>query len=452
MISFTNLLNGFVFKVVTMFFSAFFALPSAPSGIFKDLPKADDDFTPVLRFVVVSDIHLSGDPEEENAKRLATLFEDSYAYADSQEYKTIDAFIAAGDIATGSSEENASEIVDSQFEVFNEVVNENIREETQVLCVLGNHEFINFRDYDPTITYEKYKKYIYKDVDRHEVINGYHFICVSYDDDAYHFTGKKEWLKQELDKAVADTPDKPIFVINHPHPFGTVYGSVIWGDLDLRTVLSQYPQVVDFSGHSHYAANDPRSIWQESFTAVGCGCLANQMSSLDYLTSGQDVAGESGCFWIVEADKDGNVRLKLYDIVNRCFFSDVDYYLENSSKVFGRRYTWNNLKSLDTAPQFPDGATITSSVDDEGNLILSYPDASGYFPAESYKINVYQGTKSIVSGSYDSNYARAIRNGVNTNVGKVENGTYSVTITPYSPYAKAGKTLKAQITVDNTVR
>lgn len=447
MISFTNLFNGMLFKIITGFFSFCLALPSLPAGTHKELPKADDTFTPVVRFAVVSDIHLNGKENDVNAERLKDLFTDSYAYAESQAYNKLDAVLVCGDFCNGSSEENASEIVDSQYESFNKVVGENMRDETELLCVIGNHEFINFRDYDPHIAYDKYQKYINEDLDRHLVINGYHFIGVSYDDDAYHFTGKKEWLKQELDKATAESDGKPVFVINHPHPFATVFGSVIWGDLDLRTVLSQYSNVIDFSGHSHYAANDPRSIWQESFTAVGSGCLAAQMSSLDYLTGGTDVAGDSGSFWIVEADKDGNVRLNLYDVVNHAFFSETNYLLKNGNFATDRAYTWSNMKSHDTAPAFPEGATVEATTDEAGNLILSYPDAAGYYPAESYKINVYSGMKSVASGSFDSNYARAVRNGVTTNVGKVASGTYTVTITPCSPFAKEGKAIKAQITV-----
>ena len=448
MLSFANLFNGLLFKLLTVIFTGFLAIPSLPSGLFKELPKAGDDFTPVIRFAVCSDVHLNGNPEDISAEHLRNMLKDVYAYSDSQAYDKLDAILVAGDFATGNSTENASAIVDSQYELFNQITGEGVRAGTEIFCVLGNHEFINFRDYDPHIAYEKYQKYICKDVDRHLVINGYHIIGVSYDDDAYHFTGKKKWLKNELKAAAADTPDKPIFVFNHPHPFATVYGSVSWSDFDLRTVLSQFPQVIDFSGHSHYAANDPRSIWQESFTAVGSGSLCCQMSCLDYLTGGQDATGESGVFWIVEGDANGNVRLKLYDVVSHCFFEDADYYLENTSKLTGRRYTWNNLKSLDTAPEFPQGATVTASKDENGNLILSYPDAKGYFPAESYKINVYSGAKSVASGSFDSNYVRAIRDGVVTNVGKVDAGTYTVTVTPCSPYAKTGNAIKATITVD----
>ena len=48
-------------KIVTLVFSAFFSVSSIGSPIYKEPPKTPEDFTPVLRFAVCSDIHLSGE-------------------------------------------------------------------------------------------------------------------------------------------------------------------------------------------------------------------------------------------------------------------------------------------------------------------------------------------------------------------------------------------------------
>ena len=83
-----------------------------------------------------------------------------------------------------------------------------------------------------------------------------------------------DWAKEELKKAAEDDPTKPIFVQQHYHITNTVYGSDLWGTDVFTSILNKYPQVIDFSGHSHYPINDPRSIWQGRFTALGCGTLA----------------------------------------------------------------------------------------------------------------------------------------------------------------------------------
>ena len=53
---------------------------------------------------------------------------------------------------------------------------------------------------------------------------------------------------------------------------GTVYGSE-WGFTENRDLmydtLKPYPQVITFSGHTHYPLDDPRIIHQEDFTSIG---------------------------------------------------------------------------------------------------------------------------------------------------------------------------------------
>ncbi len=297
--------------------------------------------------------------------------------------------------------------------------------------------------------YDVYKKYINESVDTDVVINGYHFIGVSYDSDGKSFKGKTEWLKERLDNATKENPDKPVFVYQHPHPLLTVYGSVNWCDVDLRKVLSQYPQVVDFSGHSHYAPSDPRSVWQGEFTAVGCGSLSAFMGNLNYIEGDKDAPGKSGGAWLVECDENGNVRMKLYDIENRMFFSGTEYYFTDLSDASKRAYNWHKQKSLDTAPAFPEASEIKSEKNENGETIISFPEAYGYYEAENYKISVTDGNKKVVfEKTVISEYVRATNEDVKVNIGKLPQGNYTVKIKSYSPYAKSGEVLKNSIMIE----
>lgn len=438
MASITNTFYHILTRLISLGFAGLFGVYSLTGGI-SEAPKAPEDFTPVVRFAVCSDIHLDGDPEQAAAKRLGYLFDDSYAYAESSStYRALDAVLVVGDFATNGKPE--------EYAMYNSIVDSHIKAGTQTLEVLGNHEFIAYRDEDASVAYDVYKEYVYPEVDRHDVINGYHFIGVSYDDDGKNFTHKLTWLKQQLDEAVKDTPDKPIFVYQHPHPFGTVYGSVNWSDAGVRAVLELYPQVVDFSGHSHYAASDPRSIWQGSFTAVGTGAIKAYMSNLNYVSGDEDAPGESGGFWIVEADADGNVRLQLYDVVNRMFFDNVDYYLSDLSDTQNRPYAWDNSMSRDTAPAFPANAVVTGRYK-EGEATITFPNAFGYYEAENYKIVVSDGgIKPVWEGTVVSDYVRAAKNKYTVNLGELEEGEYTVSVTANSPYEKQGQTLTGKVT------
>lgn len=437
----SNLFSQIIFKILSVLLGVTFAVTGPCDGLVRE--KATDtpeDFTPVLRFVACSDIHLDGEETQQAAVRFANLFNDMYDYAESCEYKGLDAVIVAGDFTGGGSEK--------EYEAFTKIVNENKKAETQLLCVLGNHEFIDYRDVDASVGYDVYRKFVNEEVDTDVVINGYHFIGVSYDDNGKTYSGKTQWLDERLAAATAEDPDKPIFVYQHPHPALTVYGSVNWGDIDTRAVLTKYPQVVNFSGHSHYAASDPRSVWQGDFTAVGCGSLSAFMGNLNYIEGDKDAPGDSGGAWLVEVDAEGNVSMKLYDAQNRVFFSNIDYYFTDLSDKSKRTHTWKKQKALDTAPEFPEDTVITASQDENGDTIIAFPEAYGYYPAENYKITVTKNLKKVYEKTVISEYVRASDDDVSVNLGQLENGKYRIKITAYSPYAKKGETITQTITVE----
>ena len=435
-----NFFSQFISKLITSVISFVYMLTGMGTGTQGVEIETPEDFTPVLRFVVCSDIHLNGDENQEAAVRFGNLFDDMYAYAEKEEYSGLDAMVVAGDF-TGDGAEK-------EYEVYTKIVADHMKEGTQLLTILGNHEFIDYRDVDATVGYDVYKKFVNENVDTDIVINGYHFIGVSYDDNGKSFTGKMKWLDERLRNATQEDPTKPVFVYQHPHPFLTVYGSVNWGDFNIRTVLSKYPQVVDFSGHSHYAACDPRSVWQGEFTAVGTGSLSAFMGNLNYIDGDKDAPGKSGGAWLVECDEKGNVSMKLYDIENRMFFDNIDYYFTDLADKSKRTYTWNKQKSLDTAPVFPAESAVSAYVDENGDTIITFPEAEGYYIAENYKITV-TGEKhnKVFESTVISEYVRATDDDVCVNIGKTDSGNYTVKVTACSPYATEGGTLTGTITV-----
>jgi len=121
---------------------------------------------------------------------------------------------------------------------------------------------------------------------------GYDFIALSFGSSAGYSADELDALKAALDRAVARDAAKPVFVLTHYHPAGTVNSSPASHGCDaLRRLLDGYPQAVSLSGHTHNPLQDPRSIWQGAFTAVDTstlcyGCVAdahvgaNQVSCL----------------------------------------------------------------------------------------------------------------------------------------------------------------------------
>lgn len=433
-------------KIITVAFAGLFSIYSFVSGIREVKVEKPENFQPTLRFVVCSDVHLSKEESGlKNAEKFKKAISKAYEISESSEgHNSLDAFLVAGDFTdSGKAEE---------YEMYRDITSKYIKKGTELLTCIGNHEQITYRD---TATPEKatkvFEEYIGAEDDIHVVIGGYHFIGLSYDESGEEsFSTKTEWLRAELDKAVADTGNKPIFVFQHPHPALTVYGSINWAELDIRMVLKDYPQVVDFSGHSHYAANDPRSIHQSTFTAVGCGAITGAMGNLSYISGDAYGDGESGTFWLCEADDEGNVRLRLYDIISDCFYEGIDYFLTDLADKSKRAYTWGRMMAYDTAPTFPEDAEITVNTDEDGNVSISFPEASGYYRAENYKITLSSEGNEKINMVVLSDYTRATDFEKTVNFGVLEEGQYSVKIRSFSPYAKRGETLEWGFTVGDT--
>ncbi|MBE6775627.1 MAG: metallophosphoesterase [Ruminococcaceae bacterium] len=433
-----KMLGGNLFgKLLTMLFTAFFGVLSLGTGTGKTPPEVPEDFEPVLRFAVCSDVHLSGEANDVNAKEFREFFTQSYAYSkDSDSYKSLDAVMICGDFTNWGRE--------SEYRMYQKIVSEELKGDTKHLVCMGNHEFIEERETEGINAFDNYKKYVYENVDTHEIINGYHFIGLSYSDKDENYSDEKiQWLKSELDKAVADTGDKPIFVYQHPHPTLTVYGSINWSEIKISLALKDYPQVINFSGHSHYNASDPRSIHQGKFTAMGTGGITGLEGNVNYIDGNAGSQMASSSYEIVEADAAGNVRIRVFDGYNDMFYPENDYYLPTGEKI----YTWGNLRSFDTKPLFAEGE-IKAEVNAEGEAVISFPDAKGYYDAASYNVTVKDSSgKTVFCSSVISEYVSAVDDGASVNIGKQEKGEYSVEIKGVSPYAKIGKAIKGTVEV-----
>ena len=189
--------------------------------------------------------------------------------------KGAEAILIAGDIANQSDPAVYTTIRKIYDEIFGNSPNPPL-----FLPVMGNHDREGGlpKDDPPKTMKEKEERFMkYLKVDKihfHEVVKGFSVIGRSFKggggagcdlDDA-------KWVFEELDKAIARDPNKPIFVVGHNNPKQTVYGSE-WGNDNLYILFRNYPQVVYFSGHTHYPNEDTRTIHQKDFTTVGTSCL-----------------------------------------------------------------------------------------------------------------------------------------------------------------------------------
>lgn len=332
-------------KAITAFFLSFLTFfASIANDCMKVTPPADNtDFTPVVRFMVESDNHINyaGDKP---CLRLSKAMKLGYAIAENdREYNKLDAVMFVGDIADNGRRD--------QFYGFKSTIDASVKEGTQVLTLLAckSHDGSTL---DEGIL-EYFEKLTGNGADNHVVINGFHFITISQSKTEGEKYGEyqREWLTAQLDAAVKDDPSKPIFVAHHEHVKNTVYGGSDldgWGIDYFRDIFNKYPQIVHFSGHSHYPVNDPRSIWQGEFTAVGTG----SMKYLEFTVDKDRVIhpkgnGDEAEFWICEVDANNRIRLRAYDLTEQQML--CEYILESP---LSREYTPEKQAARSSAPTF----------------------------------------------------------------------------------------------------
>ncbi len=228
---------------------------ASSSSVFNSVVNKPD-----LVFPVISDIHIQRQSDD-FLKKFVTTLEQLNKVAPKQ-----DAFAVVGDLTDLGLVEEYDKFMSAY----------NVRKQPQAVSMfaIGNHDYWNGLS-----AVNAQKRFLEKtgmeSIYYHKIIKGYHFIVLYTEDGntSGTFSVKQiEWLGEQLRIANADDPKKPIFVFHHQPIKGTIYGSE-WGFSQNRDLfydtLKEYPQVISFSGHTHYPLDDPRIIHQKDFTSIG---------------------------------------------------------------------------------------------------------------------------------------------------------------------------------------
>ena len=390
----------------------------------------EKEFIPVLRFVASSDAHIEG-VDSIGYVRLKKAIDYAVSFADKDgHYKKLDAVLMAGDFTDHGRPD--------EFDAFGQIVGYATKKGTQLLSIVARgHECMTLKK--RSLSY--FKSVTKQETDFHRVIGGFHFIGLSTTrlPVLYYSSAQKKWLTEQLDKAVVDTPDKPVFLIHHEHVRDTVYGSTKfdgWGNTFFVELLKAYPNVVDFSGHSHYPVNDPRSIWQGEYTAVGTGSLKYVELTVDsdrcvHPPTYKDCA----TFWIVECDEEGNLRLFAVDLEAEEII--CSYLLKKPADINNRDFTPEKQRAASTAPAFSENAKISLTHSD-GVCSAEYPKAESTdgYPVFLYRVSVSdsEGKEILKTMTVPSYYLYKSEDVISTVLGRLTKGKYNVKISAETAY------------------
>lgn len=275
------------------------------------------------------------------------------------------------------------------FELYEKTIDEVYGEDRPIIqTVMGNHDF-----WGKTATnhIKAFKQVMGESPWTHYVVNGYHFIgaspnCGMMKRD-YVLTSR--WLEKELEKATAESQGKPIFVTTHSQPKDTCYGSDEWGDSSLNEVLSKYPNVILFGGHSHYSVLDERTIWQGDYTVL-------QTQSLSYieLETGKENgtippnADKTPMGYIMDfTDSEIQIHRVLFDGSEMCIEQKADmlWSFDLPYKNIGK-YSFDARKAVNSAPIITD-TNGTANINGE-NIELTFTAGEDDDFVHSYEVVV----------------------------------------------------------------
>ncbi|WP_397368974.1 metallophosphoesterase family protein [Paenibacillus anseongensis] len=238
---------------------------------------------PRLSFPVISDIHVQS-WDKQSQDKFADALQDLNDLNPSS-----DLLVINGDLTNGMS---------ADYEALNELVKSNPHPKNMAWTI-GNHEFYQAwfdpnrvwrADLFPNKETEQAsisrflqltgEKQVYYD----RFIQGYHFIFLGSEqyrqsneanlEDAYLSPKQLDWLRTKLKDDV--DADKPVFVFLHQPLPNSVAGThfcctnnrAIVQHEELKKILSGYPQVIFFSGHTHWELKSPDTLVKDGFTMV----------------------------------------------------------------------------------------------------------------------------------------------------------------------------------------
>lgn len=327
-----------------------------------------------LNFAVISDIHVKAHNSKEDEKL-------DLALSRLKEYQqNLDALIITGDITNSGREK--------EYKKFNKIYNKYSEFLGEKIFLMGNHDC--WGGVSIKAAQKRFKYNLNEDINSHKVIKGYHFISISTEGKRLSGLFSKKllaWLKNELEIARNDDSKKPIFLGVHQHIENTVYGSETWGNKDLYEVLKDFPQVINFSGHSHYPLNDERSIHQKDFTSIGAGSTSYMELERGKVNGTiQPKAGKVSQGLIVKVSEDNVVKISTIDFTKNQVNEDRWVINEPSNK--DNFLYKDNRKDLRKKPYFKKESSVHIKYVTNNVAKISFTQAIHEDFIHSYEISV----------------------------------------------------------------
>ena len=339
-----------------------------------------------------------------------------------------------------------------------------------------------------------------------------------YHPNAFYTDDRLKWIDKTLERLVGEEPDSYIFVGAHsPIKESGVFGTDMMLDRaadwakstvgGIHEVLKKYPQVVYFSGHTHYSDLLESTIMCRDYTAVNVPSSgsADLWGDSSPFLDDRRTGSVGGMALYAEIDRSGNLRIKrlllrrssaktentvktiggienpdratrdkipyistLQMISCRYVDGDVtsfgnDWCLAAPKKDKSHLIPLSDIRGKIPAPRFPDGSVIsvTTEPDDKGDVIISlrFPAAVSSALVHHYIIEITDASGEKVNEYWTDGNWNGITTGIANGTSHLNADEYryklppqrrfkggiAIRITPIDEYANLGEPLTASI-------
>lgn len=328
--------------------------------VFADDSAEFDENNVVLRMGVMSDLHLCyANYSVDQIKKMVSNYANSVATLNSMANNQLDAILLCGDYTSGGNTTQSTTFASASKAILDAInAGKAEADKTKFFMTYGNHD----TEWSGNISYSDWEAILNNyglldDVQYGPTDSGSYSGTISKGGKTYYVfsvetatynnpsntfrTDVLEWLDNGLAAATAANPNAYVYVVSHaPIKESGVYGADMqfcknsdWATAeagytstttegnvtyntssDIDGVLSKYPQVMYFSGHTHYSNALESTIMSDDYTAVtvssiNSGNLINAVSN--YLDGDNgDVNPKPGYALYLEVDANGNQRIQ----------------------------------------------------------------------------------------------------------------------------------------------